>query len=952
MKKATAIEITILFIIGLFPLLLLKPGHIISIGDEFPLFVNPQNSLSNGLFMWSPNFLGYATALPSCAFYLYPGAFLSGLGLGVGNVEVLFQTLLFMAAGLSMYYFARTIYPEVKFAAFIAGFFYMFNFFALDNMNNIGFVWTCAFLPLLLTLFVKIMNAVLQQNKKTSNRNIIYFALASVVAFSFASINPANVVLMLFGLSILAVYYLVRFRLELRQYLLTFAKIAALSIPINLWWVIPMLNYYYLSSSNFNSAVSVDAFSWTQFRSSFLNLFWLNGFWGWRLEYEPSYITYTKSVISPLLTILVYVPFLIAASALLFKSAKARFNLYIMASILVLLFLAKGLHDPLDSLNSALYKIPFASMFREPVSKFTLLIVPFLALLIGFAAGNIANIPKFRIRRISIRASKLLVISLLLIIFVAAVIPLAIAPIINPKSTMLPEAISPSDSNLVDVNTPVENVTFPSSIQIPNYWYQATNWINTQQGNWKVLLTPMDDYYQMPYAWSSRSDEGNYSNAYYGTDQLVDNLINKPVISTDYLDGYKVNPDTAATLQELRYTVYFNKTGDFKALLDLLNIKYIIQRNDVISYMGNRSFPSAGEVAGSPWGLMSQIDMKSFFEKQPYIQLVQKFGQLEIYEYSYCQPSVYAISSSSLQQSNISVETNVTIVKDWNFNNSTAVNDWQVTPDLKESGRSVFSKNSIPGNFSATILNANDEDWVTFESPLLATHFSIYTIGVGANASGENTIVKIRFIQYTANMAVIADYSNLLVGWGNFSSRGTPSEFNLVPLRVTQYFSIQLLFGIEQNKTGSGTLWLDDVNVTDISYTLSTAGLDSLFNSEVQNQAASILNVQNVNPTKIVATVNATHPFILATSNAFDGSWAARLNGEIVKPSSLYLGLKGFLINQTGEFDVTIEYEPQTWFFYASVISISTVVTICVLFMHINRENIQVIFKNKNKQVK
>src|SRR5665811_1614519 len=66
-----------------------------------------------------------------------------------------------------------------------------------------------------------------------------------------------------------------------------------------------------------------------------------------------------------------------------------------------------------------------------------------------------------------------------------------------------------------------------SYVQIPRYWYQATNWINSQPGNWKVLLTPLNDYYQLPYTWG-----------YYGSDQLLERLFEKPIVSTSALDGY------------------------------------------------------------------------------------------------------------------------------------------------------------------------------------------------------------------------------------------------------------------------------------------------------------------------------------------------------------------------------------------------------------------------------
>ena len=101
---------------------------------------------------------------------------------------------------------------------------------------------------------------------------------------------------------------------------------------------------------------------------------------------------------------------------------------------------------------------------------------------------------------------------------------------------------------------------------------------------------------------------------------------------------------------------------------------------------------------------------------------------------------------------------------------------------------------------------------------------------------------------------------------------------------------------------------------------------------------------------KTVVTVNATEPFVLVTSQAIDNFWVAYVNGEQIKPTSLYLGLQGFSINKTGQFDVTIEYEPQLWFYYASAISISAMAVICALYMYINRDRIKGIFKNTNKQ--
>ena len=51
---------------------------------------------------------------------------------------------------------------------------------------------------------------------------------------------------------------------------------------------------------------------------------------------------------------------------------------------------------------------------------------------------------------------------------------------------------------------------------------------------------------------------------YYGTDQLIDSLIDKPIISTNILSGYKINGDTAATLLELGYAIRCGRVDEFK----------------------------------------------------------------------------------------------------------------------------------------------------------------------------------------------------------------------------------------------------------------------------------------------------------------------------------------------------------------------------------------------------
>ena len=114
------------------------------------------------------------------------------------------------------------------------------------------------------------------------------------------------------------------------------------------------------------------------------------------------------------------------------------------------------------------------SMFREPVSKFTIVMLPFLALLVGFGSEKIANI---KLGKINVHFSKVLVSLFLIVILLVSVYPIL----------------------LDSMQTERVELHFPRMFKIPDYWYQATDWINAQPGDGKVLLTPLDDFYQMPY---------------------------------------------------------------------------------------------------------------------------------------------------------------------------------------------------------------------------------------------------------------------------------------------------------------------------------------------------------------------------------------------------------------------------------------------------------------------
>ncbi|MBO3842785.1 MAG: hypothetical protein FGF48_10300, partial [Candidatus Brockarchaeota archaeon] len=95
---------------------------------------------------------------------------------------------------------------------------------------------------------------------------------------------------------------------------------------------------------------------------------------------------------------------------------------------------------------------------------------------------------------------------------------------------------------------------------------------------------------------------------------------------------------------------------------------------------------------------------------------------------------------------------------------------------------------------------------------------------------------------------------------------------------------------------------------------------------------AEVVSYQKIDPTKYLVKVNATKPFMLSFAEAYDPLWVAYVNGERIQSIPLYGVINGFWINQTGLLEITIEYEPQKWFYIGSIISVTTLIA-CATYL-------------------
>lgn len=870
-------DVLLILLVGMIPLLWYMPGHLIAKGDYFPYILGIGN-LRNDFYLWLPDNLGNPTPTPAYAFF--------GLMWGASQVLMidigLWQTVLFMiyfaGAMFSMLCLAHVVYPGQGLVAITAGMFYLFNVFLVSTLLNIGMMWIYAFLPLLIALLIR--NLTQTQN---TFLNAFYFAVVFTVIASIASVNLADDALIIIALASALLYFAVLDRKmtaeQLAKKLLT---LATMTFLLSVWWIVPLLNYYLPSSTTqLFPQVSVAAWSWTHARASFLNLFWLNGVWGWRPEYSPFYYLYSNNAI---LLFLLFAPFLLASAAPLFKE-KRKISAYFVIVIAFFMFLAKGLHEPLGFVNLFIYdNIPYMAMFREPVSKFTIIMIPFLALLIGYSAVKAARVLARNKAGRYLRIEKLVTFGLILI-FIVTAFPIFMNPIENKT----------------------EQIPYSVYVQIPQYWYEVNEWFNTKAGDFKILVTPLDDYYQVPYSWG-----------YFGSEGFIERLIEKPVISPSSSYAYKTNPDIEALLNQLRETIRYNRTQEFETILGLLGVKYILQRNDLdYQYM-----VSSGRDIASP------DKMRDFLSSKPNIRLVQIVGKLDVYEYTKAQPYVRVFRNEQPDIYHVGIENTTVFTVAWNFSSLDQLKAWK-NRTLEGQFGALCRLNLENGALKFEIWNST-WGWKIVSFPLIAIQEEA-KYDLKLDVKGENAHqVHIKTIEYNSNMEITHAEYTYYVGDGTFDWKDV--RINYVPKNEsTTFLSVTVWSGSETDKPLPNTLWIDNVEIRGYVTRLKLSNPEAL-ETFAEQPLARVIEYEKIDPTKIIVKVEAFKPFTLAINEAYDGNWRASLLDETHNSIPIFSVMNGFPINRTGELVITLEYVPQKWFYASSAISMSTLI-VCAAYV-------------------
>jgi hypothetical protein len=876
----------LVILLGIIPLLWFKPEHIVASGDYFPLYLNSDTSVvfSRNIFLWNNFQLGQPSIEIVRISYGVLWGLAQGIGVTAGLMQVMEFVFFFMGAGISMYFLTRAIFPERKYAPLFASIFYMFNMYVVVALfYHRGVSFTYVFLPMLMFFLMRVIKDV--EKRRATSKNIIYFGLVSVPTLSLAASNAPLVVIVFLALISLCLYYIITQKRDRRGLLINFLKLACIVGLLNLWWIVPYFNFYN-SAPLASSVTDIAQRAWTHQRASFLNLFWLNPSWTWNPTYYPFFSCYSN----PILIIIMFVPIILAFSSLLFNKEKNFFVIYASGIILLSLFIAKGLHEPFSSINLFLYdNVPGMYLFRNPTLKFTQLALPFLALLIGFSCDKMAGM----FTKTNLKSKKKLIVLLFIPLFMISSFPLLTGQVIRGSTVSLPS----------------------SYVKFPNYWIDAANWLNNQSGDYRILLTPNDDFYQMPYTWG-----------YYGNDIFPSSLISKPLLQ-ELPGAYVENPEYHALMSQVFQAIRSKDVAKFQALLGFLNVRYILQRGDIAYNLSGRN-------------IISESAINEFLSNQRNIKLVRTFGELTVYEYLNAKPLFYVMGENSTVEHNpfnpLTYESTYFDFEDdglegWTVNNP-GIQNLLLDNDTYITGESSMR----------VTLNDSIQQWSVITSPLVPVpsgaefNWTFYV-------KGENvTNVHAKIAEYDSNKNFVDNRRVATIGGYDVASFDwTRISFAFTPNQSASYIALQIWQGKETERPLPNILWVDNLNITTYIYEypkdLPTYGTNELE------------EYQEINPTKYCLKVNTTEPFMLVFAESYNPKWNAYANGYTIESSEVYGVLNSFWVNKTGEYTLTIEYTPQNWSYIGSAISLITTVACIAYLTYVHTKTKIFVIKIKQK---
>jgi hypothetical protein len=132
------------------------------------------------------------------------------------------------------------------------------------------------------------------------------------------------------------------------------------------------------------------------------------------------------------------------------------------------------------------------------------------------------------------------------------------------------------------------------------------------------------------------------------------------------------------------------------------------------------------------------------------------------------------------------------------------------------------------------------------------------------------------------------------------------------------------------------------INLTAISDVLSkeniiTESFIDYISIENIIKNSKCIELDRINPTLFKARIQVTQQTLLIFNEHYDEGWVLKINNKKYTPFKIFGFSNAYLINEIGNLDIALEYEPQQSFIYGCLISLASFLLFSYYIIYVNR---------------
>ncbi len=473
--KKRIFDLSIIFVLGLIPILWLKDGTIL-LGHDAGLALDPIVHFLDRLYVWSQRFsigTDQSAALLGAFFIHGLESFLAWLGLSLRSGQMVQFIFWFTLPGMAMYFFAYKTFPDKKYLPLIASIIYMLNYYLLQGWfiaERTKFSIYIAF-PLVLYFLLRYLTG-----KMGFLKTIVLTGIVLGIFNGGGSLPLYGG--LIFGIAMTFLYInVINFNLEtLKKTIFYSFGVNLFYILLNAYWLIP---YFFYISGFYSRDLALGggtegALSWARYLSSestFINLFRGQGIPDWYLN---PYHAFSHVILhNPIFVFASFLfPILAFTSIWVVKTKKDSFYIYLLVLIfLVGILFSSGPESQFGFIYEAMVTyVPGFAMFRSAFFKFNYMVWFSYGLLIGYTLDILLS--KIELKYFKKYA---FIFSKVILVFLVLGYVLYHYPVIN-------------GSFLDYSREPGKELT--TRVKVPQYIFEFGKWINGQNPNVRFLVMP------------------------------------------------------------------------------------------------------------------------------------------------------------------------------------------------------------------------------------------------------------------------------------------------------------------------------------------------------------------------------------------------------------------------------------------------------------------------------